>query len=175
MKSIKAWTTLVTLTLILALILACESQSDKKSAETQANDELTSDNIPDAVMEALKAKFPDAEIQKWEKEDEDDFVIYDIEFKQGDIKFEADIKQDGTIHNWEKEIESANLPEVIKKVIEDEYPDAELVKVMETSTVHDGNDVVEEYELVLRLADQQKIEITLAPNGELLEDAEIIK
>jgi hypothetical protein len=175
MKSVRVWTCLVTMTLLLALILSCESQSDKKNAEIQANDELTADKIPDVVMDALKSKFPDADIQKWEKEDEDDFVLYDIEFKQGDIKFEADIEQDGSIHNWEKEIESANLPEVIKKVIEDEYPDAELVEVMEISTVQDGNDVLEEYELVLRLADEQKIEITLAPNGELLEDAEIIK
>lgn len=175
MKSVRVWTCLVTLTLLLALILGCEPQSDKKSAEMQANDELMSESIPDIVMDALKTKFPDAKIQKWEKEDEDDLVLYDIEFKKGDSKFEADIREDGTIHNWEKEIEAANLPEAIKKLIEDEYPDAELEEIMEISTIQEGNDVLEEYELVLRLADEQKIEITLAPDGQLLEDAEIVE
>ena len=60
------------------------------------------DKIPKKVMATLMAKFPKAEIHKWTKEKEGDVVVYDFEFKQEGRKFEADIKEDGTIHNWEK-------------------------------------------------------------------------
>ena len=66
--------------------------------------EVELDKIPAVVMNTLKSKFPEAEIHKWSKEKEGDIVLYDIEFKQHDQKFEADIKEDGTIQNWEKEI-----------------------------------------------------------------------
>ena len=64
-------------------------------------DKLDLDKIPKKVMDALKAKFPKAEIQKWTKETENDKVIYDIEFKQDGRKAEADIFEDGTFQNFE--------------------------------------------------------------------------
>jgi hypothetical protein len=47
---------------------------------TQADEPKDLDKIPKAVMEALKAKFPKAKIEKWTKEKEDGKEIYDIEF-----------------------------------------------------------------------------------------------
>src|SRR6476469_6409090 len=38
--------------------------------------------IPKKVMDALRAKFPKAQIDKWTKEKEGDAVVYDIEFKE---------------------------------------------------------------------------------------------
>lgn len=76
------------------------------------------DTIPKKVMDALKAKFPAAQIDKWTREKEDDVVIYDIEFKQQGQKFEADIKEDGTIPNWEKEVAATELPNSVKKALE---------------------------------------------------------
>src|SRR5262245_19977272 len=80
----------------------------------QAQDKSDLDKIPKKVMDALKAKFPKAKIEKWTKEKEGDVVVYDIEFKQEDRKFEADIKEDGAIHNWEKEVAAKDLPAPVK-------------------------------------------------------------
>jgi uncharacterized membrane protein YkoI len=55
-------------------------------------------------MAKLRARFPEAEIQQWTREEEDGVVLYDIEFRQQGRKFEADIKEDGAIDNWEREI-----------------------------------------------------------------------
>lgn len=39
--------------------------------------------VPQPVMEALKAKFPGAEIRQWAKEQEDGIVVDDIKMLQG--------------------------------------------------------------------------------------------
>lgn len=83
------------------------------TAQGTAKPEL--DKIPKKVMNALKAKFPNPVIQKWTKEKEGDLVLFDIEFKQGDRHFEADIKDDGTFQNWEKEISVQDLPAAVRQ------------------------------------------------------------
>ena len=54
------------------------------------------DKIPKAVMDALLSKFPKARIDKCTKAKEGNDIVYDIEFKQGDRKCEADMKENGT-------------------------------------------------------------------------------
>ena len=112
---------------VLLLASAAPAQ-DKK-------DKLDLDKIPKKVMDTLKAKFPKAEIQKWTKEKEGDKVVYDIEFKQGTQKFEADIFEDGTIHNWEKEIAAKDLPEAVTKAVDKKYPKSTLKEIMEITEV----------------------------------------
>jgi hypothetical protein len=68
----------------------------------QQKDHPDARQIPQKVMDGLKAKFPNPEIDKWTKEKEGESVVYDIEFKQGGQQLEADIREDGTMHNWEK-------------------------------------------------------------------------
>src|SRR5262245_52725839 len=74
--------------------------------------------IPKAVMDALKAKFPRAKIDKWSKENEKGKVIYDIEFKQDGRKAEADIAEDGTIQNFEQEFDAKDLPKAVTEAVE---------------------------------------------------------
>lgn len=127
--------------------------------------------IPKKVMDALKAKFPKAEIAKWTKEKEGDDVVYDIEFKQQGRKFEADIKEDGAFHNWEKEIAAKDLPKTVKTALDKHYPKAVLKEVMEINAVKNGKDELEGYEIVLQTAANQPAEITIAPDGKVLEDS----
>jgi hypothetical protein len=157
--------------ILLCLVVGCKQGAENAKAEGTAKDDLKLDEIPQAVMETLKAKFPDAQIHKWTKEKEGDFIIYDIEFKRQDRKFEADIKEDGTIHNWEKEIAIADLPEAVKKAVEEKYPSAHLKEIMEITAVVDGQDVLDGYEVVLETADRRGVEITVAPDGKIVEDS----
>ncbi len=127
--------------------------------------------IPTVVMAALKTKFPDAEIHKWTREEEGDITVYDIEFKQGDQKFEADIKEDGTIHNWEKEIATEDLPEAVRKAAEEKYPNCTHKEIMEITAVKEGQDALEGYEIVLETAEGREVEITVAPDGQIVEES----
>ena len=129
------------------------------------------DKIPKAVMTALKSKFPNPEITKWTKEKEGDDVVYDIEFTQKGRKCEADIKENGTIVNYEKEIAAKDLPAAVIKTVETRYPKAKLMEVMEITEVKGKAERLEGYEIVLRTAAGKEAEITVAPDGKVLEDS----
>jgi hypothetical protein len=137
----------------------------------QKKDNLGLEKIPKKVMDTLKAKFPKAEIRKWTRENEGGIVIYDIEFEQGVRKFEADILEDGTIHNWEREIAAKDLPEAVRKTLEKKYPQSILMEIMEITEVKEGKDELEGYEIVLDTAGNKEVEVTIAPDGTILEDS----
>jgi len=141
------------------------------AAGAQAKDKPDLSQIPKAVMDGLLAKFPKAEIHRWTQEKEGDIVIYDFEFKQKGKKFEADVKEDGSIFNWERAIKAKALPEAVKKAVEMKYPKSELEEVMEITAVQDGKDALEGYEIVLETADEKDVEVTVAPDGNILEDS----
>ena len=129
------------------------------------------DEIPKKVMDTLKAKFPKAEIQKATKEMEGDKVVYDIEFTQEKRKFEADIFEDGTIHNWEKEIAAKDVPEAVKAAVDKKYPKAAWKEIMQITEVKNGKEMLEGYEIVFETADKKEVEVTVAPDGKILEDS----
>jgi hypothetical protein len=140
-------------------------------ASAQAKKNLELDKIPKKVMDTLKGKFPKAEIHKWTKEKEGAKDMYDIEFKQEGKKFEADIFDDGTIHNWEKEIAAKDLPDAVKKAVEKKYPKSTLKETMQITAVKDKKDVLEGYEIILDTADKKEVEVTVAPDGKIVEDS----
>ena len=129
------------------------------------------ERVPENVMEGLLAKFPKAEIDKWTKEKEDEIVVYDIEFKQKGVHFEADIKEDGTIQNWEKAIEAKDLPAAVAKAVDKKYPNASMKEVMQVTEVKKGKDKLKGYEIGLVTADKKNVEVTVAPDGKILEDS----
>ena len=80
-------------------------------------------------------------------------VFYDIEFRQQGRKFEADIKEDGTIHNWEREITVGDLPEVVMSVVANKYPESTITEIMAITAVTVGTEALEGYEIILETAD----------------------
>jgi hypothetical protein len=134
-------------------------------------DYLAQDTIPGVVMDALKARFPAAEIRKWTRESEGGEVLYDIEFVQDGRKCEADIKGNGTYINFEKEIAFADLPETVMRAVEAKYPMATLQEIMEITAVDGARETLEGYEVVLETADKKQVEVTVAPDGRIIEES----
>lgn len=125
--------------------------------------------IPPTVMSALTAKFPEAKIAKWAKEKEDGKEVYDIEFTQGDRKFEADIFADGTIHNWERQVAQDDLPPAVLQTVRKRFPAAALKEIMAVTDVKNGVEQLEGYEIVVQRDRLKDVEITIAPDGTILE------
>ncbi len=157
--------------LLLGLVFGCGQQKEKADVEMKSGDNLRFKEIPAAVMDALMARFPGAEIQKWTREKEGDIVLYDIEFKQQGWKFEADIRENGAIHNWEKAVETKDLPEAVRQAVEMKYPKSTTKEIMQVTSVKDGKDALEAYEIVLETSDRKEAEVTAAPDGKILEDS----
>jgi uncharacterized membrane protein YkoI len=140
-------------------------------ASAQDKKDIPLDKIPKVVMDGLKVKFPQAAIDKCTKEKEGDIIVYDIEFKQNGKKFEADIKEDGTIHNWEKEIALGDLPAAVKKALNKKYPKVTIKQVMEMTEVKEKKENLTGYEITLDTTDKKDIEVTIAPDGKIMEDS----
>ena len=138
------------------------------SAQEQGARDL--DKIPKTVMDVLEARFPNAEIRKWTREEEDDLVLYDIEFVQDGRRFEADILDDGRIHNWEREVAAEDLPPTVTATVTSRYPRSALKQIMAVTVVDEGTEALEGYEIVLETADGKEVEVLVAPDGTILEE-----
>ena len=147
----------------LVLTLAATAQDKKEPPDL--------DKIPKAVMDGLKAKFPRPVITKWTMEKEGNKVVYDIEFTQDGRKCEADIYEDGTIHNFEKAVEAKDLPKAVTDAVEKKYPRATMKTIMEVTEVKEKKEMLEGYEIELVTADKKDVEVTVAPDGKILEDS----
>jgi hypothetical protein len=134
-----------------------------------ANPEPRPDKIPANVMTTLTAKFPQAKIDKWSKEKEEGKEVYDIEFRQGDRKFEADIFADGTIHNWEQQIAESDLPQAVLQTVKKQFPGAALKEIMAVTDVKNGAEQLGGYEVVVKRALKKDVEMTVAADGRILE------
>ena len=73
-------------------------------------------------MNAIKDRFPGADITGVEKETEDGKVMYDVELKHEGRKYEMDIKEDGTVLVIERDHLYKSLPEAVAKALEAKYP-----------------------------------------------------
>lgn len=137
----------------------------------QAQNTNNSDQIPRQVLNGLKAKFSKPTIEKWTKENEGGLVVFDIEFTQEGRKFEADIAEDGTIKNWEKAIAAEDLPSAVRNTVGKKYPRASMKEIMQITTIANGKEKVEGYEILLRTTENKSVEVTIAPDGKVLEDS----
>ena len=158
------------LVILLCLLFSCKKNEQDGEMTQKTAVALELNKIPSVVMDALNSRFPKAEIHKWTKEEENNHVIYDIEFTQDVQKFEADIKENGTIDNWEKGIVAGDLPEVVREAVAAKYPSAAIKEIMEMTTVHDGQNALEGYEIVLETAGKKDVEVSFAPDGGILEE-----
>ena len=142
------------------------------TGEIQAQEQsIPQDKVPKVVLDALLAKFPNAKIDKCTKAREGDVVVYDIEFKQEERKWEADVKENGTFINYEKAIEAKDLPKVVSEAVEKRYPKSTTKEFMEETEVNGKDEKLSAYEVVLVTANKKHVELILTPDGKVLQDS----
>jgi uncharacterized membrane protein YkoI len=124
------------------------------------------DKVPKAVIDAVKAKFPDVKLSEASKEKEDGKTIYELAFTYKDYKYEVEFEEDGTIIAIDKQIEAKELPKAVAKALEEKYPKA-TYKVIEEVT---KKDKIAYYEVELVTADKKGIEVEIDPSGKILKE-----
>jgi uncharacterized membrane protein YkoI len=132
-----------------------------------AGEKVPLDQVPKAVMDAVKARFPGAKISSVEKEKEDGKVVYDIELKHEGRKYEMDILEDGTVLEIEKEIAAKDLPGVVSKALQAAHPKATVKEVMEVYKVKGKEEKLDHYEVTLETADRKELEVTVSLDGKV--------
>jgi hypothetical protein len=119
------------------------------AANSRAAEKIPLDKVPEKIMAALKARFPDIELKSVEKETEDGAVIFDVELKEKGRKYEADIKEDGTIFEIEKEVAAKDFPADCAAAVKAKYPKAKIEEIMEVNKVDGKKETPDHYEVVL--------------------------
>lgn len=123
--------------------------------------------VPKAVLDAVKAKFPKTEIKQAIKEVEDGKTSYEIETKEGDRSIDINLKPDGTILSFEKELAVGDLPKAVMTAIETMYPKAKIEKAELLTEIEDGKEETV-YEVALTTADKKETEVKLSPEGKIV-------
>jgi uncharacterized membrane protein YkoI len=143
--------------------LAIAAEPATKAAPTEVK--VKPEELPKAVSEALKARFPALEITSAVKETENGNVVYDIELTQKGRKFESDIKEDGTILEVEKEVAQKDYPKALPSSVEAKYPKGKITVVMEVNLVKDKKEIPDHLEVTVQTADKQEKELLFKLDG----------
>ncbi|NNE31207.1 MAG: PepSY-like domain-containing protein [Winogradskyella sp.] len=90
---------------------------------------------PEAVKKTFQAKYPGENDPDWHT---DSHGYYEANFKIDGIKYRADFNADGTWVETECSIDEDELPEAIKKVIEEKYDDEEITEIERVESAKKG-------------------------------------
>ncbi|MCK4495499.1 MAG: hypothetical protein KAU91_04070 [Candidatus Aminicenantes bacterium] len=173
----------VVLAFALMMPIGCkqEAEEQEEEAEVEVAEEVEEAivELPAAVIEAIKADFPDAQIDTVEVSEEAGITLYDIEFK--DDMGEIEVAQDGTVIDITTVITMEEIPEAAAKVL---LMAAEgcTIKRLEKSEVRSEIKVEEEEGTIVKLdspryiyeaelmKDDQMGEIEVDADGKIIEE-----
>jgi uncharacterized membrane protein YkoI len=142
-----------------------EEGKDKKDEPAEGEEKIPLDKLPKVVLDAVKAKFPGAELQSAAKEDEDGTLVYEVVLKHKGDTIEVILSMEGKITAIEKVIAAKDLPAAVSKALTDKYPKATIKKTEELI-----KDDKKSYEVLIETADKKTIEVVFDPSGKVLEE-----
>ena len=128
-------------------------------------------DVPKAVLDAVKAKFPKAEIKGAEKEVEDGETLYEIETELDEHDVDLALKANGTIMEIEKEIAVKDLPKPVTDAIAAKHPKAKIEKAEEILEFEDGKEM-KSYEVAVEVGEKD-MELKITPDGKILKAKEL--
>ena len=143
---------------ILGSLFAMSLRADEKKIDL--------DKVPKPVMDAVKAKFPDAKFSGASTETEDGKTIYELAFTVKDRKYEVECQADGTILAIDKVLDAKELPAEVTRTLDEKYADAKY-DVIEKVT---KKDKIEYYEFELTEADNKKVQVNIDPSGKVIKE-----
>jgi hypothetical protein len=150
---------------VLAIVAAAGLVSARADEE-----KVPLDKLPKAVVEAVKKRFPEAELVSAEKETEDGKTVYEVAIKHKGQSIEVTLTPEGAITEIEKQIEAKDLPKTVSAALEKKYPKATYKMIEEVIKVKDGKEKLEYYEVLLVTAEKKKFEVSVNPEGKIVKE-----
>ena len=127
------------------------------------------DKVPKAVRDAVKVKFPNAEVKKAATETEEGKTVYEISLTYKEHNYDVTLTPEGKITDVEKQIAAKDLPKSVTKALGAKYPQATFTRVEELSK---GDDKVFGYEVLLVTAEKKTFEVELDAKGKIIKETE---
>jgi hypothetical protein len=128
-------------------------------------------DVPKAVLDTFKARFPHAEIKQVEKEtDADNEVVYEFGITADGKNIDVSVEADGELASIETEIAVKDIPAPVKKALDAKYPGAPIKKAEAVSEFDDGKE--EKTIEVILTAKGKDLEVVLTPDGKIVKEEE---
>lgn len=124
-------------------------------------------DVPKAVLDAVKAKFPKAELTEAAKETEDGKTTYEVALKNDGHKVEVGLTAEGTIQEIETEVAVKDLPKAVSAAVTAKYPDSTFKKA-ESITRFEAGKESKNYEVVVATKTKKSVEVTVSPEGKVV-------
>jgi hypothetical protein len=125
------------------------------------------DQVPSAVKDAVKKKFPSAKLEQAEKEVANGKTTYELTIKDDGKTITVSLKEDGTILEIEKEIAAGDLPEAVANAVKSKYPSGTVKKAEEVT-----KDEKVTYEVIIAQEGKKLRELALDKMGKITDDEE---
>ncbi len=143
---------------------AKEMKEEEKEEAVEAKEEVVDLKIlPEAVISAFKAAYPNAVIKGTSKETEKGVTYYEIESVDGTLNRDLLYTADGKAAEIEEAIAASDLPVAVQQTLAKEYPGA---KVLKAEKMTKGDHKL--FELRIQVKDK-KIGVTIDTNGKIVE------
>lgn len=147
------------LTAVSGVLLAVSGQ-----ASAGKDDDLSRDQVPQAVISAFEKANPNAKDVKFEKETVEGKEAYEVEYEENDKEYDFMYSADGTLLRKDEQVDVGSLPEPVAQAVKKDYPRAEIEEV-EKMMNPDGS--VAGYEVEIEVGDK-KTELELDASGKIL-------
>jgi hypothetical protein len=148
---------------VLMGLLACISVACADEVKVELKD------VPKAALDAVKVKFPKAELTGAVKETEEGKTTYEIALKDKGQKIDVALTADGKITEIETEIAAKDLPDAVSSAIESKYPKATIRKAEQITEI-DGAKELKNYEVVVVTEAKKSLEVKVSPEGKILKE-----
>ena len=143
--------------LVCTSMIGCASHSKEQ--------DFPPDQVPQAVMDTLHAKFPDMAVKKASTERENGQEIVEVAFSARGGSYEAESTPQGKLLAIDRMVEARDLPEVVTHAIHEKYPDAKITSAEEVTK----NDAVAYHEVNIT-SGSQRMELQVDPAGKILNE-----
>ena len=129
-------------------------------------------DLPKVVLDAVKARFPGAEVTGAAREEEDNKLTYEVVLKDQGAPVDVAVSPKGKILEVERTIPTGTLPAAVAAAIQARYPRAEIKKAEQVIKYEEGEGEEQFFEVVLSVPGRDSVEVKLSPKGKILDEEE---
>lgn len=128
-------------------------------------------DVPMAVLDAVKARFPAAELKEAARETEDGRTTYEVALKQAGKAVDVALTAEGEITEVETELAAKDLPKAVASAIETKFPKS-TIKGAEEIVEFEGDKQTRSFEVLLETGARKPVEVKLSPEGKIVKEEE---
>jgi len=152
---------------VLALSAFCGSVTMFILVARAEAEKVPVDQLPKAVIGAVKAKFPDAKLKSAKKDVVEGKTVFEVALNFKDHEYEVRLASDGQIAEIDKTISGRELPDKVARALIAKYPRGTNKNIVEVT--HDKSI---SFEVLLLTGDKRLLDLEVDSDGKVLKETE---